>query len=76
MEDPASLKCEEQAAHAAHIMAMAALKYQQLDNVTGESLRRQAKVAVVRRMKDAFSRGWSVAHTSAGPAWVVPQCAS
>ncbi|KAL4434047.1 hypothetical protein ABPG75_000488 [Micractinium tetrahymenae] len=34
LEDPASLKCEEQAANAAHILAMAALKYQQLDNVT------------------------------------------
>lgn len=35
LEDPASLKCEEQAANAAHILAVAALKYQQLDNVTG-----------------------------------------
>ena len=35
LEDPACLKCEEQAASAAHILAMAALKYQQLDNVTG-----------------------------------------
>ena len=35
LEDPACAKCEEQAASAAHILAMAALKYQQLDNVTG-----------------------------------------
>lgn len=35
LEDPAACKCEEQAASAAHILAMAALKYNQLDNVTG-----------------------------------------
>ncbi|KAL4446838.1 hypothetical protein ABPG77_008082 [Micractinium sp. CCAP 211/92] len=34
LEDPASVKCEEQAASAAHVLSVAALKYQQLDNVT------------------------------------------
>ena len=35
LEDPGALKSEEQAANAAHILAMAALKYNQLENVTG-----------------------------------------
>lgn len=40
LEDPGCLKCEEQAANAAHILAVMALKYQQLDNVTGGWQRR------------------------------------
>lgn len=35
LEDPGALKSEEQAANAAHILAQAALKYNQLENVTG-----------------------------------------
>ena len=35
LEEPGCAKSEEQAAGAAHILSVAALKYQQLDNVTG-----------------------------------------
>ncbi len=65
LEDPGALKSEEQAANAAHILAQAALKYNQLENVTGGGSCALAAlwccfcIAVVVKLVYTASQGWT-----------------